>query len=333
MTPKPQKPNIRDIATASGVSVATVSKFVNGKQRFSPEVEARIRSAVDTYGYQSNPLARSMITGKTMVVGVVILDIRNPYFTAIVKGVNRAAVAAGYSVLVVDTEENRTPERQLVENMARWVDGLIVSSRLPEESVSWLATLGKPVVSFGRLGRLGVHSVSCDGHRGAYMVGRYLVESGHRRIAFVGFPASRWNADRLRGLSEALAESHLKPQHFEVAAPSAEAGEAIASTVLLGADRFDAVVAYNDLIALGLMSAAQSYGLQIPEQLSVIGFDNILYGRYVTPQLTTIDMFSEQLGELAMNRLQEVIAGTLTPFDEVREPRLVLRASTRQRNT
>src|SRR5438445_13793015 len=128
MTEPKHNPTIRDIASAAGVSVATVSKFANGTQRFSPEVEARVQAAIDKFGYRSNPLARSMITGRTMVIGVVILDIRNPHFTGIVKGANRVAAAAGYSVLFVDTEESQLPERQLVENMARRVDGLIVSS-------------------------------------------------------------------------------------------------------------------------------------------------------------------------------------------------------------
>ncbi len=331
-TPK-HKPTIRDIASAAGVSVATVSKFVNGVQRFSADVEARIGAAITQFGYQSNPLARSMITGKTMAVGVIILDIRNPHFTGIVKGINRTALATGYSVMFVDSEESVTPERQMLQRIAQRVDGLIVSSRIPEEAIAWLADLGKPVVFFGRQNGPNVHSVTCDGHRAAYMLGRHLMELGHRRVAFVGFPASRWNADRLRGLTEALAESQLEPRTFAVPSPSAEAGEGIASSVLLGTERFDAVVCYNDLVAMGLMNAAQSFGLRIPEHLSVAGFDNILFGRYVSPQLTTIDMRSEHQGELAMTRLHQMMEGDLAPFGEVLAPQLIPRASTRQRTT
>jgi LacI family transcriptional regulator len=323
---------LRDVAAAAAVSTATVSKFVNGTQRFSPEVEARIKESISRLGYQSNPLARSMITGQTGAVGVVILDIRNPHFTAIVKGANRVAMSRGYNLLFVDTEESQSPERQLLETLSRRVDGLIVSSRLPEESIAWLAELGKPVVFFGRLGRLGIHSVGSDGYRAAFMLGRHLVELGHRDVAYVGFKAARWNQERLRGLNDALAEVGKAARVFEVNAPSAEAGERIASQVLLGPDRPHAVVAYNDLVALGLMSEARTLGLHVPEDVSVAGFDDIAYGRYASPGLTTVDMQSERMGDVAMQRLLEAINGELAqPFDEILEPRLVPRASTRRR--
>jgi DNA-binding LacI/PurR family transcriptional regulator len=323
---------LRDVAAAAAVSTATVSKFVNGTQRFSPEVEARIKASIAQLGYQSNPLARGMITGQTGAVGVVILDIRNPHFTAIVKGANRVAMGRGYNLLFVDTEESQSPERQLLETLSRRVDGLIVSSRLPEESIAWLAELGKPVVFFGRLGRLGIHSVGSDGYRAAFMLGRHLVELGHRDVAYVGFKAARWNQERLRGLNDALSEVGSAARVFEVNAPSAEAGERIASQVLLGPDRPHAVVAYNDLVALGLMSEARSLGVRVPEDVSIAGFDDIAYGRYASPSLTTVDMQSERMGDVAMQRLLEAINGELAqPFDEILEPRLVPRASTRRR--
>jgi LacI family transcriptional regulator len=324
---------LRDVAAAADVSTATVSKFVNGAQRFTAEVEARMTAAIAELGYQSNPSARSMITGQTGAIGVVILDIRNPHFTAIVKGANRVAMGRGYSLLFVDTQESKTPERQLLETLSRRVDGMIVSSRLPEQDVAWLADLGKPVIFFGRLGRLGIHSVGTDGYRAAFMLGRHLIELGHRDVAYVGFKASRWNQERQRGLNDALAEAGLTVRPFEVDAPSAEAGEGIASKVLLAPRRPDAVVAYNDLIALGLMSEANTLGVRVPDDVSVAGFDNIDFGRYASPALTTVDMQSERMGQVAMQRLFEVIAGELTqPFDEILEPRLVPRASTRRRN-
>jgi LacI family transcriptional regulator len=331
MTRRPA--TLRDVAAAADVSTATVSKFVNGTQRFTAEVEARMSLAIAKLGYHSNPLARSMITGQTGAIGVVILDIRNPHFTAIVKGANRVAMGCGYNLLFVDTQESKTPERQLLEALSRRVDGLIVSSRLPEQDVAWLAELGKPVVFFGRLGRLGVHSVGSDGYRAAFMLGRHLIELGHKDIAYVGFSASRWNQERHRGLNDALAEGGMSARLFDVDAPNAEAGERIASKVLLAPRRPDAVVAYNDLVALGLMSEASTLGVRVPDDLSVAGFDNIDFGRYAAPSLTTVDLHSERMGQVAMQRLMDAIGGHPTPaFDEILEPRLVPRASTRRRN-
>src|SRR5688572_77109 len=114
---KTKKPTIRDVAAHAGVSIATVSKYVNQAQRFTPAVERRIRAAIDELGYHSDPAARSMITGKTGSVGVVILDIGNPHFTNIVKGANRVALEHGYNLLFVDTEENQAREGELLETL------------------------------------------------------------------------------------------------------------------------------------------------------------------------------------------------------------------------
>jgi DNA-binding LacI/PurR family transcriptional regulator len=322
---------IRDVAAASGVSTATVSKFINGTQRFSPEAERRVRAAIEKLGYYANPLARRVVAGPARTIGVVVLDVRNPHFAAIVKGANRVACSHGDKLLFVDTEEGQAADRHLLETLSRRVDGLIVSSRLPEESIQWLTGQGKPLVFVGPVGRVGIHSVGSDGYRAASMLGRHLLELGHRDIAYVGFKAARWNKDRLRGLNDALAKAGTAARNFDVDSPSAEAGERIASQVLMHAQRPDAVVAFNDLVALGLMSEAQCLGVRVPEEVSIAGFDNIAFGRYASPALTSVDLHSERMGSLAMERLLEAIAGELQPFDEILEPRLVPRASTCRR--
>jgi DNA-binding LacI/PurR family transcriptional regulator len=323
---------IRDVAAASEVSTATVSKFINGMQRFSPEVERRVCAAIEKLGYYSNPLARGVITGQTRAIGVVILDIANPHFTAIVKGANRVALDRGNKLLFVDTEESQAPAQPLLEALSRRVDGLIVSSRLPEESIQWLIDLGKPVVFVGPLGRMGSHSVGSDGYQAAFMLGRHLIGLGHRDIAYVGFKAARWNEERWRGLNDALAKAGVVARSFDVDSPTAEAGERIASKVMMDVKRPDAVVACNDLVALGLMSEAQTLGVRVPDEVSIAGFDNIAFGRYASPALTTVDLHSERMGSIAMERLLEAIAGELQPFDEILEPRLVPRASTCRRH-
>jgi DNA-binding LacI/PurR family transcriptional regulator len=122
---------------AAGVSVATVSTYMNGTQRFTPAVEARLKEEVEQLGYRSNPLARSMITGRTRTIGLAILDIRNPHFTNIVKGANRVALQHDYTLLLVDTEESQEREKTPIESLAQRVDGVIISSRMPDDSVQW----------------------------------------------------------------------------------------------------------------------------------------------------------------------------------------------------
>jgi LacI family transcriptional regulator len=337
-TPKhrPRAATIRHVAEAANVSTATVSKFINGGQRFTREVEARIERAIKDLGYSSNPAARSMITGQTGNVGIVILDIRNPHFTSLVKGASRVAAEAGLNLLMADAAESRAPELAVLQALSRRVDGLIVSARLPEPVVEWLHKSGKPVVFFGGApSQPGFHSVGCDNHQSAFMLGKHLRDLGHRRISFVGFSAARWSGERWRGLQEAFAGTDGALRLYDVPAPSSEEGERIASSVLLNRDACDAVVAFNDLIALGLLNEARAMGIQVPTQLSIAGFDNITYGRYVTPALTSVDMASEGTGEVAMRRLVRIIAGD--SFDpaghETLSSRVVIRESTAARKS
>jgi len=325
-------PTIRDVAAAAGVSTATISKFINGTQRFSPAVEARITAVIAQMGYRSNPLAQSMITGKTKTVGLSVLDVANPHFSSIVKGANRVAQAHGYTVLLVDTEENPDRERALLEALSRRVDGLIIFSRMPDAQLEWLTGLDKPLVFFGRLPHLTLPTVASDDHRGACMMTRHLVTLGHRRFAYLGFSRSRRDEERLGGVKEGLAAHGLPLAIYDAVAPSAQEGERLCAAMMLGAEHPDALVCYNDLMALGFMKAAQALGFRVPADISVAGIDNIMYGNYTSPPLSTVDLHSERMGEAAMAKLLDAIAGRPTEPFTVIEPQLILRGSTAGRH-
>jgi LacI family transcriptional regulator len=325
---------IRDVAQAAAVSTATVSKFVNGGQRFSREVEARITAAIEQLGYRTNPLARGMITGRTGNLGIVIMDIRNPHFTSLVKGASRVAAEAGMNLLFADAAESRTPELALLQALFPQVDGLIVSARMPGAVVDWLReSARKPVVFYGGPApQPGLHSVGIDNHASGLMMGRHLRELGHRRISYVGFSAARWSDDRWEGLRAAFHGTKASLRRFDVPAPVPEEGERIASSVLLDAHTPDAVVAYNDLLALGLLSEARALGFRVPQQVSIAGFDNIAYGRYVTPSLTSVDVGSEATGEVAARHVLALLAGEDgLALQETIATRLVARGSTAAR--
>ena len=333
-----KKPTIRDVAAKAGVSIATVSKFINSTQRFTSGVERKIQSAIEELEYHSNPLARSMITGKTGSVGVAILDICNLHFTSMVKGANRIALEHGYNLLFVDTEESQAREDELLGALSRRVDGLIVSSRMPEEQMHRLLAFGKPVVFSGRpapVGAVGVPSIGVDAYAAAYMIGELLVKQGHRAIAYLGFAPARPDMERMRGLSECLEARGLSLARFEVREPTLAEGERVCSSIVLRKEKPDAVVCYNDMIAIGFMGVAKSLGISIPQDMSVVGIDNIPFGRFTSPALTTVDIQSERLGEEAMQLLFRQIAG-LNPPDIghlMLEPRLVMRDSTAARTT
>ncbi len=325
-----KKPTIRDVAAHAGVSIATVSKFINSTQRFTAGVERRIQAAIEALEYHSNPLARSMITGKTGSVGVAILDICNPHFTNMVKGANRVALEHGYNLLFVDTEESQARENELLDALSRRVDGLIVSTRMPEEHMERILAFGKPVVFSGRPAPEGIPSIGIDAFAAAYMIGELLVKQGHRDIAYLGFAPARPDKERMRGLSECLAAHGLGLTRYEVRGPTVAEGERVCSTVVLRKDKPDAVVCYNDMVAIGFMGVARSLGISIPADMSVVGIDNIPFGRFTSPALTTVDTQSERLGEEAMRLLFRQIAGENPPdMDHILlEPRLVMRDST-----
>ena len=326
---------LRDVAEAAQVSTATVSKFVNGNQRFTAEVEARISRAVHQLGYSLNPMARGMITGQTGNVGIVILDIRNPYFTSLVKGAARAAAAGGLNLIIADAAESTAAELGVLQALCRRVDGLVVSARLPGPVIEAVFDTGTPLVFYGRPSVYAQnHNVGCDNYAAALMLGRHLRELGHRRISYLGFSGARWSGERARGLRDAFDGVQASFRTFDAAAPSTEEGERLASTILLSQQMDDAIVTYNDLLAMGLLLEAKSLGIRVPEQVSVAGFDNIAYGRLVSPSLTSVDMMGESTGELAMRKLIGVIKGEpMRLEDDVLQSRIVARESTRPRRS
>jgi LacI family transcriptional regulator len=328
---KKTAPTLRDVAAASNVSIATVSKYINGTQRFSAKVEAAMDAAISGLGYKSNPLAKSMITGRTDTIGLSVLDITNPHFSSILKGAQRVANDHGLSLLVVDTEESPSRERRVLEDLSRRVDGMIVASRLREKEMDWMAEIDKPLVFFGALAELQLPTVASDDHGGAFMLAQHLKMLGHRRIAYLGFSKSRRDEERLGGIRECLDAAGLPLSVFNADSPSLAEGERLCSSIVLGSNAPDALICYNDLMALGFMKEAASLGVSVPRDISVVGFDNIPYGKYVTPALTTVDLQSERMGASAMEKLLAVIRGEEVDKLTKIAPQLILRASTQAR--
>lgn len=322
-------PTIRDVAIQAGVSTATVSKYINGVQHFTPEVEKRLDEVIARLGYRLNQQARSMVTGRTRCFGLAVQDVCNPHFANIIKGANRVALEQDYSLLVVDVQEREEYERHVLEALSGRVDGMIVSSRLPDESLQWLEELGKPVVFFGRRDVAGARCVRTDGRRGAYMLARHLLETGRRDLVYLGYPGARWDAERLAGVREALADTGGEVRTFPAESPDMEGGRRAASGILMTGARPDAVIAYNDLLAIGFMHSAQTLGVQVPQEVAVAGFDDIPVAAFLNPALTTVNMRGEEQGETAMWLLLDAVSKEpRRPRDTLFEPLLVPRHST-----
>lgn len=324
---------IRDVATAAGVSTSTISKFVNRTKRFSPDVEARISSVIEELGYRSNPLAQSMITGRTNTIALSVMDIMNPYFTNLLRGANSVAQARGYTVLLVENRDSLEAERKTIEMLSRRVDGLIVYPHRPPQELQWLAQLAPPIVYCGLTEPADFPGISSDDHQGGFMLARHLLMQGHQKIAYLGCPGSRRNSERINGVREALAQQGLSLSVFETDSAWAEGGKAMCAAIMLGRDTPDALICFNDLVALGFMKAAQLMGFSLPRDISVAGFDNIQFDELATPALTSVDLQSARMGACAMEKLLDLIEGRSVEPHTVIGARLVQRESTMMRRS
>lgn len=319
-------PTIKDVAAAAEVSTATVSKYLNRQQQFSPDVQARIDKAVKTLGYHSNPLARSIITGRSKTIGLSIPDIHNPHFASLVKGANRVAAQQGYTMLLVDSEENAEDERHSLEDLCMRVDGLIVNSRQRADEIGWVKELPKPVVIFGAASDGNGRNVGLRNREAGYMVASYLVRLGHRHIAYMGFHGASSDSERYEGIKSRLDEQGLPLFRVEAEVSSPQEAERLCAGLLLGGRPVDAVICFNDMLAFGLMRQARELGFVVPQDCSVVGFDNVPFCDYVSPRLTSVNMGGERIGEIAAQHLIDILHDRASAV-VMPEPELVLRDS------
>ncbi|NJS36955.1 MAG: LacI family transcriptional regulator, partial [Brachymonas sp.] len=192
----------------------------------------------------------------------------------------------------------------------------------------------KPIVFAGRKAPEGQPSISVDGHHAARMLGQFLGRQGHRKILYLGFPAAVPDRERYRGLVEGLSEFDCELQRFDIEAPTIAEGTKASAIVLLGAQRYDAAVCFNDLVALGFANGASALGITIPQSLSVVGFDDIPFAAFAHPPLTTVNMQSERCGEQAMLMLLDCLnpSESKQPRNVTLLPQLQIRGSTMARH-
>lgn len=323
---------IKDVAKEAGVSIATVSKYINGLQHFSLEVEEKVRNSIEKLGYHLNPAARSMVTGITRMIGIVIVDIYNPYFASVIKGANRAAIANNYNLLVVDLEESLSNEKNLLGGLFQRVDGMIITARIPNLSIEFLARQQKPFLLFGMSLYPDIPSIRADGYSGAKTAGEYLLKLGKKRIAYVGFPGVIWNRYRIKGLSDAIYGTDATLDIFDISALTMDAGQNIAPILFKTEQIPDAVIGCNDEVAIGVMRGARNCGLNVPEDIAIMGFDNIPVSQYISPALTTVDTCAEQIGEEAVKTILSMIGDhSFNPGNILLSPSLIIRDSTEKR--
>lgn len=334
---------LKDVALRAGVSIKTVSNVVNGYAHVTEEMRERVQAVLEEMNYQPNLPARYLRNGRTGVLAFVIPDLGNPYFSDIGKAIIAAAAARSYTVLIDCTGGERTYESLVLDGLRpHLIDGVILSPLALEPEALLAHRMKMPLVLLGE--HLLDMDIPYDHIANSNMVAarlatNHLLELGRRRIAAIGhheaqtFAARAGGLHRLRGYSEALAEAGLPVDPrliVQVASYHRDEGLRAMQQLLALAHPPDAVFCFNDLLALGAMRALHEAGYRMPDDVAVMGFDDIEEARFAIPSLTTIAPDKQRIGELAVSLLLSRIDGTHTgPPERVEVPfRLVVREST-----
>jgi LacI family transcriptional regulator len=300
-------PTIYDVAKAAGVAPSTVSRTFSRPGRVNSETADRIRKVAAELGYRTNPMARALSTTHTNLIALVVPDITNPVYFEIINGVQDEAAEAGYIVVLVDSRESDRQERDALERALPIVDGIVLgTSRMSDAAIRMIAKQ-KPMVVINRAVRE-IPSVVPDNPRGVRRALEHLGGLGHTTVTYLAGPEASWaDGMRWRGLREASLELSVHVRRIGPLAPTVAGGIAGAKAWLQAPTT--GVIAYNDLVAIGFMRAVQARGVRVPDDVSVVGYDNIFAADLVTPSLTTVATPRRALGSAAVRNLVAQMKG------------------------
>jgi LacI family transcriptional regulator len=300
---------IADVAARAGVSTATVSRVLAGVGQARAETRARVLDAARELDYRPSEVARSLKRRSTQTLGLIITDIENPYFPQLVRSVEDAARASGFTVLLCNAADDPEREASYLELLVdRRVDGLIIAaSSLGVRHAEWLSAPPIPVVLVNTAAPdVGLPAIMSDNELGGRLAAEHLLGLGHRRFGYLMPPPRNVDAvPRIAGVRAALADARLPPVALTIAdgEPQVGGGERATHRLLDRAPDVTAVLAYNDLMAIGALRALDGRGRRVPADASVVGFDDVTLSAYVDPPLTTITQRTEEMGRWAVARL------------------------------
>ena len=326
---------IKDVAKEAGVSVASVSRVVNGLGGVTPEVRERIQGIVKRMRFTPSGAARSMVMKRTDTIGALLPDMHGEYFSELIRGIDAGARARGLHLLVSSSHGSQEEAEAAINAMRGRVDGLLVmSAHLSADFLTRHLPAGLPVVVLNAPAQGGRFAgFQIDNFGGAQALTRHLMAQGHRHIAFIAGPIDNLEAEeRLRGYRSALSEAAGVAQQFILQGDfSEDSGARAAQQILASGQRPSAVFAANDMMAIGCLAALQQAGLNVPQDIAVAGFDDIPIARYVTPPLTTVHVPIVELGALATQELAAAIEQPGKPHSaaQMLPTELVIRQSCR----
>lgn len=324
---------LEDVANAVGASAMTVSRAVNGRPGVGPELRSHILETAGSLGYRPNRIARGLASNRTSTLGIVIPDISNPFFSILVKGAIDVARAADKNVFIMNTDEEPALEKTALASLAgEAIDGVIVAGSRLSKAALEAAVSGFDAAVLINRPSAGPHidSISVDDKAGAMDAVAYLIGKGRRRIACIAGPkASVSGRRRLLGYRHGLEAGGLpfNPVLVERCTPTLEGGALALSSLIARVPSIDAVIAYNDVVAISAIQALMESGRSVPGDVAVIGSDDVPFASLVRPTLSTIRVDIAALGRIAMSRLLALGEGGELSPSPVISPELIVRES------
>jgi LacI family transcriptional regulator len=317
-------PTIRDVAKQAGVSPITVSRVVNNSGYVGKETKKRVQAAIRQLGYVPNTLARSLRSRRTCTLALVLTDITNPFWTTVARGAEDAASQAGFSMMLGNTDESEEKQdRYLTALLEKQIDGILfVPAGNANAAIRKLKRQDVPVVVLDRrITGAKADVVRCDSDGGAYKLTQLLLSLGHRRIAVLSGPRSISTAeDRVRGYQRAFAEHGMpiQPELMQYGGFTVESGVEMARGALTLSPRPTAIFAGNNFIAIGALKVLQEFGVRVPEDIALVGFDDLPANLTIDPFLTVARQPAYEMGSRAAELLLARLTGTAPrEFQEV----------------
>ena len=334
----PNRITMADVAREAGVSLMTVSRALNNKDGISVETRQQIMEIIEKLGYRPSSIARSLVTQRTGTIGLVVPDVSNPYFSGIAHGVAEVANTKGLSVLLCDTEEEVEQELNFITVLEeKQVDGILIAAPRQQTGniVPLLARHRNVVVINRRFDDAPSFSASGyvinDDYAGGRLATRHLLENGHRTVGFLAGPSTSYGSRRRQqGYRAVLEESGIRynQNYVRYCPPTVHGGCEAALQMLAEHPEVSALFCFNDMVAIGALQAGAQMGRRIPEELAIVGYDDIPMASWVNPSLTTCQVPFEEMGRLATRLLISQINHCLDDCQNtVLMPALIVRAS------
>lgn len=322
-----------DVAKKASVSPATVSRVLRQPDLVNKKTREKVLRVIDELNYKPHMIASQFRTQETKTILVIVPDITRPFFSEVLRGIEHTAVKNGYQVILGDTENNIEREKEYVELMyKKQADGvLLLTARMDSKSLKQLADSFPMVLACEYVDELDIPTVSIDNISGARKLTDHLINAGHKKIAYISGPMNViLSRDRLRGFQQAMAQYDLPvdPSYIQEGDYEIESGYNQMVKLLALEDPPTAVFVFNDEMALGTIKAVQDHGLKVPEDIAVVGFDNLKMATIFSPQMTTIDQPKYEIGQRATDMLLTLMkGGSLKKKKIVMKDELIIRES------